>query len=243
MAILLVIAFILACVGVEYYRTRQRKRIVEKKPIVINPAYQLKYDKVKIPQGIYFGGSHAWAYLTEFGLSRVGLDDLLKHIIGKIDSIKSLKSDATIQRGGLLFEIIQNDKSLQIASPISGKIKNINQAIIDNPQNALSLSYKDRWVYEIDPQHWVEDINNLSIGRQASAWMKNEFARLKDFFTTLPENDCETYCVPIMQEGGEVAENVLEYGDKKMWEQFQKGFLGRPFLDESTTDPILKKQQ
>ncbi len=63
MAILLVIAFILACVGVEYYRTRQRKRIVEKTPIVINPAYQLKYDKVKIPQGIYFGGSHAWAYL------------------------------------------------------------------------------------------------------------------------------------------------------------------------------------
>lgn len=202
----------------------------------MKPAYQLRYDRVEVPLGIYFGLSHTWAHLTESGFVRVGLDDFLKHIIGKIDSISVSEDDSVIKRGELLLEVKQNDKTLSIASPISGKIKRTNPEVINHPQSALSLSYNNRWVYELDPSNWLEEIKNLPLGSQACRWMKGEFIRLKDFFSNISPAQGAPAFAQVLQDGGEIAEKVLEYGDNDLWQKFQNDFLGNPIRPELTKE-------
>ncbi len=226
MSIIILVLFVLACFSIEYYRNQHKKRVIEQNPIVRQESYQLKQNKVFVPKGIYLGKSHAWAYLMETGMIRVGLDDFLKHIIGKVARITTIGQKDTLKQNDVLFEVEQDDKKLTIASPISGKLRQINPNILNSPQKALGLSYKDRWIYELEPTDWENDTKNLFLGSSASKWMEKEFARLKEFFAFLMSDD-ETpgNYATILQDGGEIAEKVLEYSNTETWQKFQSDFL------------------
>ncbi len=230
MTILFLIGFILLVVGIDYYRGSRRKRAIEGNPFTDKKDYQLKKDLIHIPQGLYHGWSHTWAYLTESGTVRIGLDDLLKHVVGKIDDIDLPNHNESITRGELLCTISQNGKQLRIASPISGRIQFLNSEIVEHPSFALSNPHNSRWIMEIEPHRWMDEIRELKIGKKATNWMGDEVARLKDFFATSYLQTCEAECNPTLQEGGEIAEKVLQYSNDDLWHEFQTGFLGEPRL-------------
>ncbi len=226
MSIIILVLFVLACFGIEYYHNQHKKRVIEQNPIVRQESYQLKQNKVFVPQGIYLGKSHAWAYLMETGMVRVGLDDFLKHIIGKVTRITAIGNKDALKQNEVLFEVEQDNKKLTIASPITGKLRQTNPEVLNSPQKALGLPYKDRWIYELDPTNWEADTRNLFLGSSASKWMEKEFTRLKEFFAFLMSDDGSSGSyATILQDGGEIAEKVLEYSDAETWQKFQSDFL------------------
>lgn len=229
MSIILLIVFIAACLAFDVYAKRHRRRVVEKSPILNNKSYQLKHNRVAVPQGIYFGKQHTWAYLMENGLVRLGLDDFLKHIVGKITGVDVNPVDGSIEKGMSFVDIEQDSKRLKLATPVSGRVKNINSDILDNPQHALRLPHNDRWIVEVEPADWEDDVKDLFLGRGATNWIQQEFARLKEFFAYLMSATTGSPAVAtILQDGGEVAEGVLEYSDSSTWEKFQAEFLSNP---------------
>ncbi|MFH1852217.1 MAG: hypothetical protein ABIA75_07730 [Candidatus Neomarinimicrobiota bacterium] len=226
MSVIILVIFVLACLSIDYYLKKRRKRVIEKSPILHNKTFQLRQNRVLVPQGIYFAKSHAWAYLIETGLVRVGLDDFLKHIIGRVTRISASGNNASIIQNEALLNLEQDEKKLTIAAPISGRVKRINPEILNNPQNALGLPYKDRWIYELEPANWEEETKNLHLGRTASKWIEKEFIRLKEFFAYLMSGDGSSSAyATILQDGGEIAEKVLEYSGQETWQKFQVEFL------------------
>jgi len=180
---------------------------------------------LKVPQGIYYFKNHTWAYLEKSGVAKVGLDDLLLHITGEVN-IRQLKNPGeTISKGELLAEVDQSGKSLQVFSPISGTILNSNPVINENHVILNEDPYGKGWIYDIKPTNWITEIPGCYLAEEATAWLKKELDRYKDFLSLNLAKYSPGTSFATLQDGGELIDNSLSELPNEMWQDFQKEFL------------------
>ncbi len=180
----------------------------------------------RIPQGIYFNRNHTWTHLGESGEAKVGLDDFLQHVIGSVKLTNLKNPGDAINKGELLTEINQNGKLLKVYSPISGKVLAINSSLHENPGILNTDPYEQGWIYQIKPSNWVKETNSYYLADQATSWINKEFVRFKDFLSggAMRKFSSEPSMV-LLQDGGEIRENVLSELPVEVWEEFQEEFL------------------
>ena len=180
---------------------------------------------LRIPQGIFYSRHHTWAYLEKSGIAKVGLDDLLLHITGEV-SINHLKHPGDmINKGDLIARIDQQDKSLNIFSPISGTMIDTNPGLNENPEILNADPYGKGWVYTIKPSNWVVEIPSFYLADEATVWLKKELERYKDFLAMNLKKYSPENSMTILQDGGELSDNSLSGLPKEMWQDFQQEFL------------------
>ena len=185
----------------------------------------LTIDILKIPQGLFFGRNHTWAYLTASGSAKVGIDDFLLHVVGdfKINQLKS--PGETIKKGDLLAEIDQAGKNLKIFSPLSGKIEKANLQLIESTEVLQHDPYEKGWIYFIKPSNWVGETKSYYLADDALAWIKEELYRFKDFLAVTISKHSPDPSLVAFQEGGELRSHLLSELDTDIWQDFQKEFL------------------
>jgi glycine cleavage system H protein len=181
---------------------------------------------LRIPQGIYFNRNHTWTHLGKSGVAKVGLDDFLQHVIGNVKLTNLKNPGESIKKGDLLTEINQEGKLLRVYSPISGEIMEINSTLSENPGILNDDPYDQGWIYQIKPSEWVKETNSYYLADKATDWSKKEFVRFKDFLNggAMRKFSSEPSMV-LLQDGGEIRENVLSELPNEVWEDFQEEFL------------------
>jgi glycine cleavage system H protein len=180
---------------------------------------------LNIPQGIFYSKNHTWAYLEKSGIAKVGLDQLILHITGKV-SIHYLKHTGDrITKGDLLAEIDQSGKSLKIFSPISGEVYSSNPLLNVNHELMNNDPYGKDWICAIKPSNWVAEIPSCYLAGEATDWLKKELTRYKDFLTLNISKYSREASMTTMQDGGELSENSLSGLPNELWQEFQKEFL------------------
>jgi glycine cleavage system H protein len=180
---------------------------------------------LKVPQGIFYSKNHTWVFLEKSGIAKVGLDNLLLHITGEV-KIRQLKNAGeSIRKGDLLAVIDQNGKSLNVFSPVSGKVLNSNPVLNENYLVLNADPYGEGWLYSIKPSNWITDISSYYFAEQATEWLKKELERYKDFLAMNLGNYSSPTSYAILQDGGELIDNSLSELPIEMWQDFQKEFL------------------
>ncbi len=181
---------------------------------------------LRIPQGLFYSKNHTWTHLEKSGAAKVGLDDLLLHITGEV-TFKSLKSPGEfIYKGELLTQIDQNGKILNIFSPISGKVLNTNQELNENPEMLIQDPYGVGWIYKIKPSDWVAETKSYYLAEEATQWSAKEIDRFKDFLATSTNKYTPEQSMLVLQDGGELRNNILSEMPGEIWNDFQESFLG-----------------
>ena len=182
-------------------------------------------ESVIIPKGLYFGKTHSWAFMKKNGSVKIGIDDFLQHITGKITRVELKRAGETVKKGELLMSIIRKGKLLNIYSPISGTITEVNENLEYNSSLLNSSPYSEGWVYLIEPLNWGLEIQYLLIAEKYKEALKDEFARLKDFFTSLIKANSLDFAYVTMQDGGELTDNPLAELEPEVWDDFQTKFI------------------
>ena len=180
---------------------------------------------LQVPQGIFFSGNHTWMFLEQNGAVRVGLDDLLLHITGKVKFTYLHNPGEPILKGGLLSEIDQNGKLLRIYSPLSGKILETNSILNDSNGLLNDDPYGKGWIYKIKPSYWREESKSCYVAEEATKWSEKELQRFKDFLSRTMVNFTPETAMVIMQDGGELCDHSLSALPGEIWQDFQKEFL------------------
>lgn len=181
---------------------------------------------LRIPQGIFFSRFHTWTHLEESGAAKVGLDDFLIHIAGKVELTHLKNPGHVIEKGDLLTMIDQGGKQLKIYSPISGKIVNTNSLIKEDNEILNKDPYDDGWIYKIKPSNWVKETKSYFLAEDAIDWSTKELNRFKDFLAGDPMRRYSSEpSMILLQDGGEIRENVLSELPNEVWEKFQEEFL------------------
>ncbi|MBC8343215.1 MAG: glycine cleavage system protein H, partial [Bacteroidetes bacterium] len=181
---------------------------------------------LRIPQGLYYNKTHTWTFLEASGNAKVGLDDFLQHITGKVNFSKLKNSGEQIRKGELLTEIDQNGKKLKIFSPLSGEIISVNSLLHDTPEILNEDPYDQGWLYEIKPSSWIAETNSYYLAEEATNWSKKELDRFKDFVMGGPMRKYSSQpSMAVLQDGGELRDHILSDLPNEVWEDFQEEFL------------------
>jgi glycine cleavage system H protein len=181
---------------------------------------------LRIPQGLFYSRHHTWTHLEESGAASVGLDDFLQHLTGEI-KLTSLKNPGeTIKKGEVLTQIDKDDKSLKVYSPISGEIIETNSTLNVNPGILNEDPYEKGWIYKIKPFDWKKETNSYLLAEEATTWATDELERFKEFLTKgqMKKFSSEPSMI-LLQDGGELRENILSELPGDVWKDFQEEFL------------------
>lgn len=186
-----------------------------------------RFDEKSViaPGGLYFDKTHTWAFMEQNGIVKIGIDDFLQHVIGPVTRIELKKPGDRIEKGDVLCTLIQKGKQLDIYAPVSGRVKGQNELVLADLSNINHHPYTDGWIYSIEPENWVREITFLFMAEKYNTWIKEEFARLKDFLATFVARNASFSSSVVLQEGGQLRDHVLTDLEPEIWEDFQNKFI------------------
>lgn len=127
-----------------------------------------------VPAGIFISPNHTWVNIEMNGTARVGLDDFVRKIIRNIDQIELPKLNKNIKKGESLFSIKQNSHTIDVSSPISGKVTLLNTEHVEHPEWIASKPFELSWMCCIDPSNLPEELRSLKIGVDSINWYREE---------------------------------------------------------------------
>jgi glycine cleavage system H lipoate-binding protein/ABC-type phosphate transport system substrate-binding protein len=222
--IVLIITGVLLTPIVLMYRKSKNPTVTEDK--IITPQV-FRESSITVPNGMFFDKSHTWAFMEKDGFVRIGIADFLQHVTGQITNVKMKSSGEEVKKGKPFLALIQHGKQLDINSPVSGKIKEINTQLNFNTSAINSSPYSEGWIYTIESTNWLTEIKTFLMGESYKEWLRNEFARLKDFFSSAIKVEVKDHLQAVIQDGGEISDNPMESFGPEIWEEFQTEFINK----------------
>jgi len=187
----------------------------------------LHFNNLRIPQGLFFSKFHTWSHLGVSGIAKVGLDDLLLHLIGEVQFVEIIEPGEKIKKGEFIAKISHKGKILKIYSPISGEIMEVNPVINTNPGLLNTDPYVKGWIYKIKPMSWTADTYSYFLAEDAIQFSKHELEKFNQFITSSIGNNSPIPSMQILQDGGELIDQPLSDFPEEVWLDFQDDFLGK----------------
>jgi glycine cleavage system H lipoate-binding protein len=191
--------------------------------ITITPV--LNENTVLGPKGLYYDKTHTWAFMEKDGIIRLGVDDFLQHITGAITRVMMKEPGEFVRRGEKILTLIKDGKQLNLYAPISGTIKAQNRDLYKDSSIINTSPYTEGWVYLVEPKNWLREIQFMFMGEKYREWLREEFIRLRNFFEASVISNSAVYNHVVLQDGGELKDNVLADLGPEVWEEFQSRFI------------------
>lgn len=218
---IIIIAFFLTLIP---FRMLMKKKKSPALAAVKSPGF-VTANMLRIPQGIFFSRYHTWAHLQKNGEATIGLDDLLVRITGQIKLLTFKQPGELIKKGELLARVQHNGNSLNVLSPVSGKVTDTNTSLTEEPELIRVDPYEKGWIYSIKPSAWKKETSACFLAEDATGWAVQELERFKDFLAVSTKKSMPEPVGVVMQDGGELIENPLDHMPQEVWKDFQKNFL------------------
>ncbi len=173
-----------------------------------------------VPAGIFISQNHTWVNVEMNGTARVGIDDFARKIIGKIDKIELPKLNVEIRKGDLLLSIKHGSQTVDLSSPISGRVTLLNTEHIEHPDWIASKPFELSWMCCIEPSNLSEELRSLKIGVDSINWYKAEIDKYNEIVKGVEKDRAPT---DSSSKGNDQAD--MQKADDKLLNEFVKTFL------------------
>ncbi len=220
---LTVLLLVVLFVALYEYSRRGVKKLAQEPEIQVAPF--LIEHAMDVPKGLWFDKTHTWAFMEQDGNVRVGIDDFLQHITGKLTKIRMKEAGEMVRKGETIMTIIRDGKQLNLYAPISGTILEHNEFLLSDAAIINYSPFFKGWIYQIEPTNWLRETQFMLMGERYADWLRDEFVRFKDFIAASVRTDNNVYAHVVLQDGGELTDNVLADLGPEVWEDFQTRFI------------------
>ncbi len=112
-----------------------------------------------IPEDLYYTKEHTWVKVEE-NLAVIGITDYGQDQLGTIVYVELPQKGDFVDAGDKVVSVESLKATVEIFSPLTGKITNINEELNDEPDLINSEPYVSGWLYELelkDPSE-IEDL-------------------------------------------------------------------------------------
>jgi glycine cleavage system H lipoate-binding protein len=223
MTVLLVLLTFAIFLMIDYFHTRHA---------VLQPALQISVAKhdISIPrlQPAVVGGfevtenlryhpGHTWALSESPSLVRVGMDDFASKLTGRMESITLPQRGQWIRQGQKMCTIHRDGCAVDMISPIEGTVSDINDAIVRDPNLALSDPYGEGWLLTVQAPDAKTSFRNLLGGAMARFWTEESAIRLRRH---MPQ-----FAGELAQDGGVAMGELTSHISEQEWLALAKEFF------------------
>jgi len=139
-------------------------------------------DWFRLPADMLFHQGHTWvdAWLNETGTVRVGMDDFAQKMAGAADRINFREVGSHIKQGEPAWSLQLGKKTVEMLSPISGKVVSLNPEVLVNPRIVNADPFIRGWLMQVQPDDVERESKNLFSGNIARKWMEGATERLRE---------------------------------------------------------------
>ncbi len=168
-------------------------------------------------EGMYFHQGHSWAKPEGDNVVRVGIDDFAQKLVGKIDAIKLPQVGSQVSQGEKAWSLQVGSKSIDMLSPVDGKILDINESLLNSPESIGKDPYGQSWLMKVQAPRVSANLKNLLSGGLARKWMEevreNLLARMNYNLGA------------VSQDGGVPVDGIAKNIDRERWDEIVREFL------------------
>jgi glycine cleavage system H lipoate-binding protein len=203
MSVILALLFLGIAIGVGAWLQSRRAKVP-----------QVQVAKAKAPPslaGLFVHPGHAWLEVMEPNLVAVGVDEFTKSVFGSVDKVTFPETGTVIQQGDKAWKLTRGERQLAQTSPISGRVVEVNQDLVQNPQLLAQKATEKSWLVKVRPTKLKRELRNLLHGNMLRRWNQ---AVKEQLVATLTMAE-----FPVLQEGGEIKPDL---GDELTAEQWDK---------------------
>jgi glycine cleavage system H protein len=219
MTVLLVLAFFVFFIGLDY--TINRRRLAREArahallaPPALEPAWVAGYQ---MPETLFYHRGHTWARPLDADTVLVGLDDFARKLIGAPKALRLPARGDWLHQGGNGFGLRLEGKAAELVSPIEGEVLDVNRELIEKPSLATDDPYGRGWVLRLKAPNLATNLRNLLSGRLARKWMEDSREALELRLMALSGS--------VLQDGGEPGSELGHHLASADWERLVSEFL------------------
>lgn len=118
-------------------------------------------DEYKVEEGFYYTKEHEWAKKQDDGNVAVGVDDYAQSQLHEIVYVELPEMEADVSQ----MEAVGAVESVKAVSdfycPVSGKVVEINESLLDAPEQINNDPYGEGWIAKLEPANLDADLGNL----------------------------------------------------------------------------------
>jgi glycine cleavage system H lipoate-binding protein len=164
-----------------------------------------------MPSGVFLAPSHMWVGLLPSGEARLGLDALVRSVLGEPDSIDALADGTKVRKGEPLFVGRWGKRSVVFHAPLDGTVLSTSQ----------QSEGAEGWLVRLNPSHAWADLSVFPMAEEAKRWFSREWARVREFVGT----HAMPAAVTALPDGGTPMPGWLQREPDATWDGFVDAFL------------------
>lgn len=170
-----------------------------------------------LPEGFYYHQGHSWAMPEGNNVVKVGIDDFAQKLVGKINTVNLPKVGADVAQGERAWELVVDSKSIDMLSPVNGKVLAVNEKVIQSPESLSTDPYGDAWLLKVQVPKGSSNLKNLLTGKIAQRWMEEVRENL---LGRMNYNLGAVY-----QDGGLPVDGMAKNLDQDNWDELAREFF------------------
>jgi glycine cleavage system H lipoate-binding protein len=170
------------------------------------------------PTGYYVHPAHGWAKAETPGSATVGADALAVAALGSVFSVEPLPMGSRVEQGQLLFTLCCEKRRLEVKSPLSGMVADINREVTGRPALVKDSPYGAGWVVWLEGVNFSGERSRLASGSGIRAWFRGEVDRFTEVLGV-------SQAAPTMADGGVLSSDLSAHVDDAKWDEIASKFF------------------
>ncbi len=114
-----------------------------------------------IPEGILCSKSHEYLLEGENGIFTVGLTDYAVEQLGDIVFVELPEAGSEFEKGEVFATVESVKAASEIYMPAGGKIIEVNEKIVENPEILNESPFEEGWLVKIEGENIHADSGDL----------------------------------------------------------------------------------
>jgi len=113
-----------------------------------------------VPNGLHYTKEHEWV-LLEDNIATIGITDFAQESLGDVTYIQLPKEGELISKNDP-FGVVESVKAVSdLYSPVSGRVVEVNQPLLDAPELVNQDPYTDGWMLKVEVKDAASDLEDL----------------------------------------------------------------------------------
>ena len=136
MTVILVLAFFLVFIVLDYFLNRRKAMAtvpVEAPKAVPAPLGGDYVDGFLTPERVSYHPGHSWLVRERKNVVRVGADEFAAALVGKVEKIELPKLGQWIRQGQRVVSFYRDGQKTEMVSPTEGEVLEVNTEVLNNP--------------------------------------------------------------------------------------------------------------